>query len=256
MRKRTVGSARRDAWALEKAELDKFCATDAAELLGRALELSPPTGSWVPADYLDLIIEEVLDYRLVLKVLSNDMLGQCLFDSRIIEVNSQMSSFCREKTDIEGLRISTKTHEVGHIRRAHDRALRAQIDTMTPSLFGEALEPTVIKCMRGGLSASTGWGERVREIEADAYAAAFLVPQGRLREHPATQRLDAARDGRIDIPDNRLWPTVYELARHFRISASFMCTRLEALGYVTKNGKTLSLRRTPGVQLEMEGILA
>lgn len=68
--------------------------------------------------------------------------------------------------------------------------------------------------------------------QAQRFAAAFMIPHGRLREHVR------------QIRDLTRWPSVYALARRFATSPAMMRYRLEQLGYISVQGKKIM----PGIQ--------
>lgn len=219
-----------------------FCRSDADALLAQAKKIVSLPADAVPAEYLEIIAEEVLGYRLVTKPLSDKLLGHTLFEQRLIEINSRLEALTREGTDLRGLRNSTLAHEVGHIRLGHEGEMRRDIDTMTLSLFPEAPTPIVIQCYRKSYEPrEMGWRHRQRERHANQWAACFLLPGEMLRQHEIVQELCEARDAHRDYSKKMLWNRIYRLAEHFQVSGSFVKTRLSELGYMTEEGGELAL---------------
>ena len=75
--------------------------------------------------------------------------------------------------------------------------------------------------------------------QAQRFAAAFMIPHARLREH-FEEGWDWTR-----------WPAVYELARRFATSPTMMRIRLEQLGYITVQGTSIA----PGIRLQQRPLL-
>jgi hypothetical protein len=158
------------------------------------------------------------------------------------------------------LLASALLHELGHVGLRHGELYA---DAGMPSLPGMQM-PSPFFHRTGWLP----WGvsedllkrvarvalmdDRVRAIlkperfepdwiygQAQRFAAAFMIPHARLREHLG-EPLDFTR-----------WHPVYELARQFATSPAMMRYRLEHLGYITMQGRDIR----PGIHLQQGPML-
>lgn len=147
------------------------------------------------------------------------------------------------------LLASALLHELGHIALRHGAIYAEDALPFLPGLSapGSFLHRTT--WLPWGISADVlkravkvaSLDRRVRDFlkpqrfepdwvyqQAQRFAAAFMIPSGRLQEHLA-ESWDFTR-----------WRPVYELAGRFATSPSMMRYRLEKLGYISVQGKVIS----------------
>jgi hypothetical protein len=171
-----------------------------------------------------------------------------------IHANNRYADFFGEHPH---LLASALLHELGHVALRHGELYA---DAATPSLPG-MLIPSPFLHRIGWLPLGVDENllkraikvalldDRVRALlkperfepdwvysQAQRFAAAFMIPHGRLRES-LKEHLGFAR--LIN------WPTLYALARRFDTSPAMMRYRLEQLGYIIVHGKEIM----PGMRL-------
>lgn len=179
---------------------------------------------FLPADWLDDVLSEILDFDLLERALPDGQMAECDFDRRCLVLSTRLERCVRPRTDLVGLAHSTKAHELGHIR-LHESELRA------------------VGCR--DLPADDPDYQR-REREADLYAATFLVPEGMLLvRSEMIELLELHRQGR-SMRSEELWERVLRLAGFFKVTGSLMRRLLvDDLGL-------LELRE-PGRELRVSG---
>jgi hypothetical protein len=147
------------------------------------------------------------------------------------------------------LLASALLHELGHIALRHGEIYAEDALPFLPGLSAPRSFLHRTTWLPWGISADVlkravkvaSLDRRVRDFlkpqrfepdwvyqQAQRFAAAFMIPNGRLLEHLA------------EGWDFTSWRPVYELARRFATSPSMMRYRLEQLGYISVQGKVIS----------------
>ena len=177
--------------------------------------------------------------------------------SGTIHANNRYAAFFEEHPH---LLASALSHELGHVVLRHGE-LYADVDMpslpgmQTPSPFlhrAEWLPWGISEDLLKRTVKVALMDDRVRAIlkperfepgwvytQAQCFAAAFMIPHTRLREHLK------------EIQDCTRWPAIYELARRFAASPSMMRYRLEQLGYINVQGRDIR----PGIRLRQKLLL-
>lgn len=223
--------------------LEQTCRKDRDFLLAELERLYPGRSrSKKPAEVIDDVITEVLDFHLVEMPLPRGQLAVCDFDERTVFLSTRMAEAVRPNTDLVALANSTKAHELGHIR-LHERAFFEGVDRSSGVLFPD-LEATFKKRLvtyrdeeRPRLSAL----ERRREREADFYAAVFLVPETLLEERSEVRNIRRALARGGSLSSSYLWRLTYSLARWFVVSPTLMKNHLVDLGLLEYDGRRREL---------------
>lgn len=184
-------------------------------LLYEEREAEPPS-AWV-----ENLLEDVCLFRVFDRPLPDSQLAMCDFQNRIVMINSEMDRFV-EQDLILNLRRSTLAHELGHIRLHHD----------------EVTERTFISSL-GGLKSDDPRSFQ-KELEANLYAAMFLLPERRLRRIPAAKRLLNARRMGRDMRSSTIWKTIYQVAHSFKVSVSMVKRRLQDLKWIEETGEEVA----------------
>lgn len=224
-------------------QLEKICRKDRDFLLAELERMYPRRArSEKPAEVIDDIITEVLDFHLVETPLPRGQLAVCDFDERTVFLSTRMAEAVRPNTDLVALANSTKAHELGHIR-LHEPELCGEVDRMSGSLFQD-LEATLGKRLvtyrdeeRPRLTAA----ERRREREADFYAAVFLVPETLLEERSEVRNIRRAIKRKGTLSSSYLWRLTYSLARWFVVSPTLMKNHLVTLGLLEYDSRRREL---------------
>jgi hypothetical protein len=175
-----------------------------------------------------------------------------------IHANNRYADFFEEHPH---LLASALLHELGHIVLRHgevypdaDAPSLPVLQRPTPFLHRTGWLPWGISedLLKRGIKVSLV-DDRVRAFlkperfephwvytQAQRFAAAFMIAHSRLRAH---LREDCSFTGLTD------WQALYDLARQFATSPSMMRYRLEQLGYIIVQGRTIM----PGIEsLQME----
>jgi Zn-dependent peptidase ImmA (M78 family) len=147
------------------------------------------------------------------------------------------------------LLVSSLLHELGHIALRHGEIYAEDTLPFLPGLKAPGAFLHRTTWLPWGVSAEVlkravkvaNLDQRVHDFlkpqhfepdwvyqQAQRFAAAFMIPTRRLREHLA-EGWDFTR-----------WWSVYELAGRFATSSSMMRYRLEQLGYISVQGKVIS----------------
>ena len=195
-----------------------------------------------PAEVLDDILTELLDFDLVELELPRGQLALCDFEQRRVTVTTQMAQTVRPNTNLLALANSTKAHELGHIR-LHEEELFGASDGQSGLLFPELAPSTRLVTYRDEERKDLSAEERRREWEADLYAAIFLVPEPTLFERYQMRRIQAALEEGRELSSRYLWSLTYELARWFVVSPTMMKNHLVGLGFLEyrPNSRELAL---------------
>jgi hypothetical protein len=204
-----------------------FAEADSDHLLA-LVGVSPDDGP-APADVLDTVIEDGVMYGLLTDELGH-RLGLCDYERRWIVVNSRLAAITLPNTNLAALALSTKAHELAHVRLPHHR----------PQL--EALDPQARFCPTGAQQTEAA---RHRELEADVYAGVFLVPSRQVGRTAGAASLRRHIEQGDALSSETLWRMVIAMAADFRVTGALMAHRLHHLGLVVKAGRVLSL--PPGV---------
>lgn len=185
---------------LRTMSLLERCRRDRDHLLGECRRRLGAPPDLVPADWLEDVISEIVDYDLVQRALAEGLMAECDLDRREIALTTRLAACVRPNTDLVGLRNSTLAHELGHIR-LHEDELRA------------------VGCRNLPLEDP---GYHRREDEANLYAATFLVPERMLWARPEMVRLLSLHASGQTLPSEELWELVLELSRAFRVTGSLI----------------------------------
>ena len=230
-----------------RQQLIDWCRLDRDLLLGQLRKrYSYSKSVEQPAEVLDDILVEMLNFNVITAPLPVGQLALCDFDAQRVTINSRMAEFVHPKTDLKALINSTKAHELGHIR-LHEHELSMDIDRCSEYLpFPEPGWIPAPRCLvtyrdkeRERLSAV----DRMREQEADLYASTFLVPEMALLTLPPTLLIRKAVNEGRDFSVKYLWSLIYQLARWFRVSPTLMKYRLMGLGLVGETQGSIHVSR-------------
>ena len=162
-------------------------------------------------------LEDFLDYH---EVMVQDMplalgqLGLCNMRLGWIFLSDSMRNYAESHRELKALRVSTLAHELGHLRMHRDE----DTPNMLVSYFGDKriCHPRAFQ----------------REMEADLYAGAFLIPEEALRQSKAGAHIWEHRDIQLPMRNAFLWKALYEAAAEFGVTPTLMKKRLIDLGWI------------------------
>lgn len=198
-------------WECEK--LLDFCTRDREEITSDFFLERPGFAR----KHASVWIEDFLDFHGVLvddRALPLGQLGLCDMNNGWIFLSTAMRKHADSEKAAKALRVSTLAHELGHLR-LH---LEEDVPNVLVSYFGE-----------NRLSHPRAYQ---REMEADLYAGAFLLPVESLVGQKATAHLWEHREIRLAMKSPFIWKQIYEAAGQFGVTPTLMKKRLIDLGWM------------------------
>ena len=152
------------------------------------------------------------EYKINLDLLANKM-GLIVVEeilptdvSGLLVVKNGRGNIAVNKNDVKTRKRFTIAHEIGHYHLGHTRK---------PSIFIDQTRSYLPKYRNANSSTGTDWQER----EANAFAAALLMPEHLVRKEYNKDPYKAMNN--------------FEIAEEFGVSQQAMAIRLSNLGYLT-----------------------
>jgi hypothetical protein len=192
----------------------EWCRRDRDDIAQTMMRLYPEFEDSPPSAWIEDVICTVCGFRIHDQPLPSGQLGLCDVANKLVLINSEMKIFMDPHVDLTAVRNSTLGHELGHIRMHSD-----ELQGLYVSQHGRW---------------ETYRDSRVyqRELEADLYAAVFLVPSNMLVRHSKGREIYSAWREQRQIKADRLGKLINALAKDFNISSVLMRRSLEERGWL------------------------
>lgn len=205
-----------DGYPLDKETVVEWCCRDRDRLSEKMMIQYPHLQGQPPAFWVEDLIMSLCQFRVYDRPLPRGQLGLCDMANKVVLMNSEMNKFVHHKTNLVALRRSTLAHELGHIQ-LHQGEFDSQFVSHHET-YAQSRDPRAFQ----------------KEMEADLYAAIFLVPKEWLLQHHHAQGLIRARaDGR-PMNSSFIWKAVYRLAYVFGVSPTMMRRCLIEFGWIER----------------------
>jgi hypothetical protein len=163
---------------------------------------------------VELVAEQLFDLLISWEALTDAegtlTLGGVRPRTQQLVLNDHARSYFAEFPGSENF---TKAHEIGHV------TLHIAAEPAAAPLFADVGPPAIV--------CTSADRKPPREIQADMFAAFFLMPEDLLRPECAGRVLDA-------------WPPLYDLAAFLGVSITALRIRLQGLGLIRVEGRRVT----------------